>query len=126
MGGTFHVPLSSGAGARLGAGARPPGPRRVSEGGAPLSDADALSQLGAALAELREARGLSQEEVAERIERYAKRHQQLRELRSGTELDAIERGCKDPSFLMLVHIARAIDVPLPEVLVRWGDLLAGT
>jgi transcriptional regulator with XRE-family HTH domain len=87
-----------------------------------LSDADALSQLGAAVAELREASGLSQEEVAERVEQDGKRRQQTRQLRSGTDLDAIERGRKDPNFLTLVDIARAIEVPLAEVFVVFDRL----
>ena len=90
-----------------------------------MSDGDALSQLGAAVAELREASGLSQEEVAERIEQDGRRCQQLREVRSGTDLDAIERGHKDPSFVTLVDIARAIDVPPAEVLAVFDRLRGG-
>jgi transcriptional regulator with XRE-family HTH domain len=90
-----------------------------------LRDADALSHLGAALAELRGASGLSQEQVAERVEENGKRHQQTRQLRSGTDLHAIERGRKDPTFLMLSHIACAIDVPLATVLAVYDRLGGG-
>jgi len=85
-----------------------------------LSRTDALSQLGAAVAEVREAHGLSQEDVVERIELDADRREQSRHLRSARGLDAIECGRDDPSFLTLVDIARAIDVPLEEILVRVG------
>ena len=58
--------------------------------------------LGAAVAELRELRGLSQAEVADRAE--------LRR----SHLAAIERGEVDPTFVTLVRIVRAIPAPLAE------------
>jgi len=59
--------------------------------------------LGAAVAELRELRGLSQAEVADRA--------QLRR----SHLAAIERGEVDPTFVTLVRIVRAIPAPLAEL-----------
>jgi XRE family transcriptional regulator, regulator of sulfur utilization len=59
--------------------------------------------LGAAVAELRELRGLSQAEVADRAE--------LRR----SHLAAIERGEVDPTFVTLVRIVRAIPAPLAEL-----------
>jgi DNA-binding XRE family transcriptional regulator len=59
--------------------------------------------LGAAVAELRELRGLSQAEVADRAE--------LRR----SHLAAIERGEVDPTFVTLVRIVRAVPAPLAEL-----------
>jgi len=59
--------------------------------------------LGAAVAELRELRNLSQAEVADRA--------QLRR----SHLAAIERGEFDPTFVTLVRIVRAIPAPLAEL-----------
>jgi len=59
--------------------------------------------LGAAVAELRELRGLTQAEVADRAE--------LRR----SHLAAIERGEVDPTFVTLVRIVRAIPAPLAEL-----------
>jgi XRE family transcriptional regulator, regulator of sulfur utilization len=59
--------------------------------------------LGAAVAELRELRGLSQAEVADRA--------QLRR----SHLAAIERGEVDPTFVTLVRIVRAIPAPLAQL-----------
>lgn len=59
--------------------------------------------LGAAVTELRELRGLSQAEVADRAE--------LRR----SHLAAIERGEVDPTFVTLVRIVRAIPAPLAEL-----------
>jgi len=59
--------------------------------------------LGAAVAELRELRGLSQAEVADRAA--------LRR----SHLAAIERGQVDPTFVTLVRIVRAIPAPLAEL-----------
>ena len=60
-------------------------------------------RLGAAVAELRELRGLSQHEVADAAE--------LRR----SHLAAIERGEVDPTFVTLVRIVRAIGAPLAEL-----------
>jgi transcriptional regulator with XRE-family HTH domain len=59
--------------------------------------------LGAAVAELREARGLSQAEVADGAE--------LRR----SHLAAIERGEVDPTFVTLVRIVRAMPASLAEL-----------
>jgi transcriptional regulator with XRE-family HTH domain len=59
--------------------------------------------LGAAVAELRELRGLTRAEVADRAE--------LRR----SHLAAIERGEVDPTFVTLVRIVRAIPAPLAEL-----------
>lgn len=59
--------------------------------------------LGAAVAELRALRGLSQADVADRAE--------LRR----SHLAAIERGEVDPTFVTLVRIVRAIPAPLAEL-----------
>jgi DNA-binding XRE family transcriptional regulator len=60
-------------------------------------------QLGAAVAELRELRGLTQVEVADGAG--------LRR----SHLAAIERGQVDPTFVTLVRIVRAIPAPLAEL-----------
>jgi len=75
---------------------------------------------------VREAHGLSQEDVAERVELDDDRREQLRQLRSARDLDAIERGHEDPNFLTLVDIARAIDVPLAEIFTVFARLRAGS
>ncbi len=80
---------------------------------------DALSQLGAAIREVREAHGLSQEDVAERVARDDDRRQELPRPSSANDLDAIESGRDNPNFLTLVDIARAIDVPLGELLAAF-------
>jgi transcriptional regulator with XRE-family HTH domain len=77
---------------------------------------DALSQMGAAIREVREAHGLSQEDVAERVVRDDDRRQELPRPGSANDLDAIESGRDNPNFLTLVDLARAIDVPLGELL----------
>lgn len=59
--------------------------------------------LGGAVAELRERRGLTQAEVADRAK--------LRR----SHLAAIERGEVDPTFVTLVRIVRAIPAPLAEL-----------
>jgi transcriptional regulator with XRE-family HTH domain len=85
-----------------------------------LPDTAVLGQLGAALAELREARGLSQADVVGRIELDEERRERAGQLRSAGDLDAIERGERDPSFLALVDIGRAIDVPVEEIFGVYG------
>lgn len=80
------------------------------------SRVDALSQLGAAIREVREAHGLSMEQVAERVVRDDDRRQELPRPGSANDLDAIERGRDNPNFLTLVDIARAIEVPFSELL----------
>lgn len=87
---------------------------------------DALSQLGAAIREVREAHGLSQEEVAQRVARDDDRRQEVPRPSSASDLDAIESGRDNPNFLTLVDIARAIDVPLAGELLAAVDRHLGT
>jgi transcriptional regulator with XRE-family HTH domain len=60
--------------------------------------------LGDAVRVLREQHGISQAELADRT-RLRRHH-----------LGAIERGEVDPTFLTLVRIARAVPVPLAELM----------
>jgi DNA-binding XRE family transcriptional regulator len=84
------------------------------EGGLAASQADALLHLGAALVEVRQAHGLSQEKVAERVELDDEHRHQVRQLGIDCNLHAIERGGEDPSFLTIAAIACAIGVPVAE------------
>lgn len=67
---------------------------------------DANTALGAAIAELRERAGLSEDELAARAE-----------LEAG-EVSAIEAGELEPTWGDLRRIAAALGVPLPELLAR--------
>jgi transcriptional regulator with XRE-family HTH domain len=75
------------------------------------SRADALPYLGAAVAEVREAHGMSHADVIGRVEPELNR-----QLRSVRDLELIELGERDPNFLTLVAIARAIGMTLGELL----------
>jgi DNA-binding XRE family transcriptional regulator len=101
----IHIPDNQ-AEAAQGRPRSPPPKRRIS-----LSSHDGQNgarspehrHLGAAVRELRELRGLSQAEVADRAE--------LRR----SHLAAIERGEVDPTFVTLVRIVRAVPAPLAEL-----------
>lgn len=73
---------------------------------------DALSDLGAALAEVRQAHHRSLADVIERLDPKLSR-----QLHNSGDLELIERGELEPSFLTLVAIARAIGVPLVDVFI---------
>jgi transcriptional regulator with XRE-family HTH domain len=62
--------------------------------------------VGANVRRLRQARGLTQEEVA------------FRSQIDLTYLGGIERGVRNPSLLVMVRIARALSVPPAELLAR--------
>jgi transcriptional regulator with XRE-family HTH domain len=71
-----------------------------------------LKLLGQRIRELRKARGLSQEELAERIESGAK------------YVSALERGQKNVPVAVLVRVARALRVELVDLFnLAWLKLL---
>jgi transcriptional regulator with XRE-family HTH domain len=86
--------------------------------GRPTQDGT-LKLLGDAVTDLREAHGLSQEDVAQRVESDEDRREQSGQLRTARDLDAIERGRENPTFLTLVDIARAIGIPVSELLLAF-------
>lgn len=69
-------------------------------------DSDANAALGAVIKELRERAKLSQEELGARAELDPR------------EVAAIEAGQLEPTWGDLRRIARALSVPLPELLAR--------
>lgn len=71
---------------------------------APQARSPQHRDLGAAVRELRERHGISQDELAERSG--------LRR----THLAAIERGEVDPTFVTLVRLTRAVPAPLADLM----------
>ncbi len=66
-----------------------------------------LNSLGKRVRDLRVRRGWSQEQLAEKSELHP------------TYIGGIERGVRNPSYLSLAKLARALNITLPE-LVRSG------
>jgi len=64
----------------------------------------ALVQLGQAVRHFRKAIGFSQEDLADRTEIHR------------TYIGGIERGERNPTFLMIIRIARALEVSASELL----------
>jgi len=69
--------------------------------------------LGQAIRELRQAAGLSQEELADRCGMHR------------TYVGGIERGERNVSFRNLLRLAAALDVRASQLLARGEDLRAG-
>jgi transcriptional regulator with XRE-family HTH domain len=90
------------------------GGRRIGIGGAsvasvprsPGDDAE-LTALGRAVRELRQERGISQEDLADEAGLHR------------TYVGGIERGERNVAFLNLVKLARALGVPASELLSRY-------
>lgn len=64
----------------------------------------ALVQFGRAVREFRKATGLSQEDLADKTEIHR------------TYIGGIERGERNPTYLMIVRIARALQVSAAQLL----------
>ncbi len=78
-----------------------------------MGDQDAVQKLlGQAVKEVRAAMAITQEELSRRTGLHP------------TYISDIERGARNPSFAVLVRIARGLDVPLAELAAAF-DRLAG-
>lgn len=66
--------------------------------------------LGRAVEELRQDAGLTQEELADRMQTES------------TTIGKLERGVANPTFVSLLRLARGLDVELSEVFERFGRI----
>jgi transcriptional regulator with XRE-family HTH domain len=71
--------------------------------------AEPLQLLGSRIRSLRTARGLTQEQLAEKCEMHH------------NHISAVERGVTNPTFLALLRISAALGTSLPELLADFGS-----
>jgi len=69
--------------------------------------------LGRAVEELRQEAGLTQEELADRMNTES------------PTVGKLERGAANPTFISLLRVARGLDIELSEIFERFGRIRRG-